>query len=917
MSEKEAFERILIRERKARKEAERIMEEKSLELLKVNEKLSELNIHLEKEVADRTQEIKKNADQLNVLFNENPFPVIVYDISSLQILDVNNTAIEKYGYDKNEFLLKTVYNLHPNDEVERIEEYILARKTTNTRSSAWKHLSAMGNEFDVLVTSSPIIYNGTPCRMAIIEDITEKNILLREKDLQKQNYQDLIENSSDIIYRINPKGNFIYMNPSGIKMSGYSRDEILQMNFSDLIAPSYLKQVVNFYKFQMQEKLDTTYTEFPIITKEGIEYWIGQNVETSEFTEDGEVVYNATARNITERKKLEKAHLRSEEKYRSIIENMELGLLEVNVKGIITKAYPKFCLLTGYSHKELEGGKAEFLLDENGLSTIQEQTDSRKTGISNVYEIQLIRKDGSKIWVMISAAPFYDEYNRVQGSVGIHLDITNRKTLENDLLHSKTTAENLLKSKEMFIANVSHEIRTPLNAIIGITELMLNSSHDEALISQLDHVSHAGKGLLSLINELLLVSKIDADKLTLNPTNYSLSKCLNSNFELHKNEAIEKGLSYSIQFNIPETNEYCFDHLKLGQVVQNLLSNSLKFTKTGSVQLKVNLVSSIDNVDIIEISVIDTGIGIPKENLESIFGNFEQAINNQSGEYGGTGLGLSIVKKILALMGSEIKVESKNGQTAFVFQLKLFKTQLIEPTDFTSINQKGALHGVNVLVAEDNKANQFLIENVLKELDASFTIVNNGQEAIKYLRINSVDVILMDMRMPVMDGIEASRIIREENLHENKPIIALTANADDKNKSICLASGMDDFLAKPYTISDLVKRIKTALGQSYSIDTKPVEPFQIKNDSFQKRLNEIFNQDSQIRLVKLKEALISSDFDSIIDICHSMRPSLMEMGQNSLLKIAEKIESGDNLESNSKSFIRELEEYLIDLKSKV
>ncbi|MFT6983006.1 MAG: PAS domain S-box-containing protein [Crocinitomicaceae bacterium] len=917
MSEKEAFERILIRERKARKEAERIMEEKSLELLKVNEKLSELNIHLEKEVADRTQEIKKNADQLNVLFNENPFPVIVYDISSLQILDVNNTAIEKYGYDKNEFLLKTVYNLHPNDEVERIEEYILARKTTNTRSSAWKHLSAMGNEFDVLVTSSPIIYNGTPCRMAIIEDITEKNILLREKDLQKQNYQDLIENSSDIIYRINPKGNFIYMNPSGIKMSGYSRDEILQMNFSDLIAPSYLKQVVNFYKFQMQEKLDTTYTEFPIITKEGIEYWIGQNVEASEFTEDGEVVYNATARNITERKKLEKAHLRSEEKYRSIIENMELGLLEVNVKGIITKAYPKFCLLTGYSHKELEGGKAEFLLDENGLSTIQEQTDSRKTGISNVYEIQLIRKDGSKIWVMISAAPFYDEYNRVQGSVGIHLDITNRKTLENDLLHSKTTAENLLKSKEMFIANVSHEIRTPLNAIIGITELMLNSSHDEALISQLDHVSHAGKGLLSLINELLLVSKIDADKLTLNPTNYSLSKCLNSNFELHKNEAIEKGLSYSIQFNIPETNEYCFDHLKLGQVVQNLLSNSLKFTKTGSVQLKVNLVSSIDNVDIIEISVIDTGIGIPKENLESIFGNFEQAINNQSGEYGGTGLGLSIVKKILALMGSEIKVESKNGQTAFVFQLKLFKTQLIEPTDFTSINQKGALHGVNVLVAEDNKANQFLIENVLKELDASFTIVNNGQEAIKYLRINSVDVILMDMRMPVMDGIEASRIIREENLHENKPIIALTANADDKNKSICLASGMDDFLAKPYTISDLVKRIKTALGQSYSIDTKPVEPFQIKNDSFQKRLNEIFNQDSQIRLVKLKEALISSDFDSIIDICHSMRPSLMEMGQNSLLKIAEKIESGDNLESNSKSFIRELEEYLIDLKSKV
>ena len=168
--------------------------------------------------------------------------------------------------------------------------------------------------------------------------------------------------------------------------------------------------------------------------------------------------------------------------------------------------------------------------------------------------------------------------------------------------------------------------------------------------------------------------------------------------------------------------------------------------------------------------------------------------------------------------------------------------------------------------------------------------------------------------MPVMDGIQASRIIREENLHENKPIIALTANADDKNKSICFASGMNDFLVKPYTISDLVKRIKTALGQSNSMDDKPAETFQIKNDSFEKRLNEIFNQDAQIRLVKLKEALIISDFDSIIDICHSMRPSLMELGQNSLFKIAEKIESGDNLESNSKSFIRELEEYLLVFK---
>jgi PAS domain S-box-containing protein len=914
MTDKATFERILKRERTARKEAERIMEVKSLELLKVNENLLELNTNLEKEIQERTQEIKKSADQLNILFNENPFPVIVYDRVTLKILDVNSTAIKKYHYDKIQFLQKTIHDLHPNHENKKLKSYFSKKKElTSSLSSNWQHVDANGELFDVVITGNSILYNEIPSRVAIIEDVTEKNRLLIEKDRQKKKYQDFIENSSDIIYSINSSGKFLYVNPSAVKFSGHSEEELLVMRFTDLIPEKFIQQVSNFYKFQMEQNLDSTYTEFPVLAKDGTEYWIGQNVESNELDENNEVVYNVTARNITDRKKLEKALLRSEEKYRSIIENMELGLLEVDVEGIITKAYPKFCDLTGYTAKELKGKKGDFLLDEEGLQIMKNETKNRVTEVSNVYELQIIRKNGERVWVLISAAPFYDEYNRIQGSVGIHLDITERKELEGDLVLAKTKAEDSLKSKDLFIANISHEIRTPLNAIIGITELLQSSINDHTLYEQLEHVTDAGKGLLTLINELLLVSKIDAEKFSLNPSSYSLTKCLEKNFELHKNRANEKSLSYSLNLDLPENDAYHFDYLKLGQVIQNLLSNSIKFTSKGSINLDAKLVSSSFNSDIISFRISDTGMGIPQENLKSIFKNFELANNNMNGEYGGTGLGLPIVEKILALLGSEIEVVSEKGNTTFEFYLKLSRLANNDRLPERKTNQEISLEGIHILVAEDNKANQFLIENNLKKLKATFHLVSNGLEAIEYLSSNSADIVLMDMRMPVVDGIEATKRIRRSKLHQNRPIIALTANADDKNKSICLANGMDDFLAKPYSIEDLFTRIKSCLGEPTIMKQNQID-LTSNDDEFQIKLTKIFIQESELRLIKLNEALLNQKYETIIGICHSMRPSLMHLGQDILYNLAKSIESGVKIESNTKTYIDQLEHLLKSLK---
>lgn len=914
MKDKATFERILKRERMARKEAERIMEEKSLELFNVNQSLLELNVNLEDEILERTQEIKKSADQLNILFNENPFPAMVYDQDSFKILDVNKTAIEKYLYSKESFLEKTILDLHTQSDARKIKAHLSKKKLASDKPSNWQHMKANKELFDVVITTNSILYNDIPSKLAIIEDVTEKNNLLREQYHQEKKYQDFIESSSDIIYSINTDGDFTYVNPSGIKFSGHTEEELLKMSFIDLIPQKYVNQVRNFYKFQMEQNLDSTYTEFPVLAKDGTEYWIGQNVEASGFDRGNEMVYNVTARNITDRKKLEKALLRSEDKYRSIIENMELGLLEVDLAGVIIKAYPKFCLLTGYTAKELEGEKGDLLLDVMGLEVMKTETERRRTEVANVYELQITRKDGVKIWVLISAAPFYDEYNRMKGSVGIHLDITERKKLEEDLNLAKTKAENSLKSKDLFIANISHEIRTPLNAIIGITELLQSTVNDDELYVQLEHVTHAGKGLLTLINELLLVSKINAETFSLNPTNYSLSKCLDKNFELHKNSAVKKGISYSLNLDLPENDIYHFDYLKLGQVIQNLLSNSIKFTSKGSVELNAKLVGSLYDSDIILVKVTDTGIGIPKENLKSIFNNFEQGNNNMNGEYGGTGLGLSIVEKILTLLGSDIEVRSEKENTTFEFNIKLSRQAKTNILPKRIMKPELSLEGIHILVAEDNKANQFLIESNLKKMNATYHIVSNGLEAVDYLSSHSADIVLMDMRMPLMDGIEATRSIRNSNLHFNRPIIALTANADDKNKSICLTNGMDDFLAKPYSIEDLYSRIKTCLGQPIIIKNGQIDLLSNEDHELQIKLTRIFIQESELRHIKLIEALRNKEYETIIGICHNMRPSLMHLGQDSLHNLAKTIESGVSIQSNAEIYIEELGHLLKSLK---
>jgi PAS domain S-box-containing protein len=900
--DKEKYEDVLREERAARKRAELRLEEKNKELAAAKQQLKQFG------------EAMAQQENLSVLFDKHPFPILVYQSTDYKILAINDIAIEKYGYSKAEFLSKNILDLHPESELKQVKKHLKAVNKGLNEEVEWTHVDAHSNEFHVVARGNDVIFNATEARMVVIEDVTEKRMLELEKEKQKQQYQDLIESSSDIIYRIDENGHFSYVNPAGVKLTGYSQKKLLKMNFIELIAPNYKKRVNSFYRFQFENKVTTTYTEFPILRKDGTEVWLGQNVETSPLESSKGMVFNATGRDITERKKLQKALLRSEEKYRSVIENMKLGLMEVDPEGNIIKAYPQFCRLSGYTADELKGKKGmDFLLDNDGKELYKKQLADRKNGDPNVYEIQLVRKDGSKKWVLVSGAPFYDEYNRFKGSFGMHLDITEQKMLEKELKVARFNAEEALKSKELFLANISHEIRTPLNAIVGISELMGEKNLDDKTLAQVNHLKHSGKGLLALINELLLVSKMDAKKERLELRPMNLNKSLSQSFYLFENQAKKKEFDYVLELNLDPELIYEFDANKMEQVVYNLLSNAIKFTSYGEVKLTANVFSSSPESDVIQIIVKDTGIGIPEDDLEVIFENFEQAKNNERGEFGGTGLGLPIVKKILNLMDGKINVSSSNNTTTFEVYIRMMKASTPKERTKQLDNEmaRQSLNGIKILVAEDNKVNQFLIESQLQTLGASFTIVSDGSEAIEYLKSTPVDFVLMDMRMPNIDGVTATQVLRNEVGLEELPIIGITANADEFNRQKCIDSGMNGILTKPYTLGELARIIeKYATKGSTSNGVSPA----LTEPTLNKELNQIFVEDSKAKIKTLTKCIETKKEQEIKEICHSLRPSLIYLNENKLAELTRKIEYEEcEVLDEAKQFVRELRNLLSKL----
>ncbi len=469
----------------------------------------------------------------------------------------------------------------------------------------------------------------------------------------------------------------------------------------------------------------------------------------------------------------------------------------------------------------------------------------------------------------------------------------------------KERADKSAVVKEQFLANMSHEIRTPINAVVGFAGLLQKTKLDKDQEQFVNLIQNSGENLLSVVNDILDISKIEAGMMRITKNPFSIHEVCTSLEMMFSPKVNEKKLDFIFEYdkNIPAT--LVGDAERLNQVLINLLNNAIKFTEKGSVKLTAQLLQKTDKEAKIQFIVKDTGIGISKEKLATVFERFEQADNNTARQYGGTGLGLAIAENIVSMQAGEINVESNFGEgTSFKVVLSYEYINKPEEVNFTktihSQNTKNEFNGNKILIAEDNKINQTLLKFMLQQWNMQYDLAENGQQVLDMLKLNTYDLILMDIQMPIMDGYTAATKVRNE-LGIKTPMIAMTAHVLPTEKQKCIDAGMNDYISKPIdehifismlekylttSVKDIEieKKVVTKSEQLVYIDIDYLKNIFSGQYSFIDELISQFKAQYPNELAQLKLGIMQKDKMEVSRLTHHMKTTVCALSIESPLK---------------------------------
>jgi signal transduction histidine kinase/CheY-like chemotaxis protein len=472
--------------------------------------------------------------------------------------------------------------------------------------------------------------------------------------------------------------------------------------------------------------------------------------------------------------------------------------------------------------------------------------------------------------------------------------VKERKEFEKQLEDARENAEQSLETRKLFLANISHEIRTPINAISGMSGILADTDISDTQKQYVNAIQSSSKSLMVIVNDILDMSKLESGKFSADFIPFDIRSIVDPLYTSYLLRTDEKGISFSIDYPKDMPKWVFGDPTRLGQILNNLISNAIKFTDKGKVSLKITFEKK-GKLNEFCFNVTDTGIGIDQEKLKTIFEFFSQEDNTITRRFGGTGLGLAISKSIAELLGGEIKVESeKNIGSTFKFCLSM--PEAAEQEKNVTVAQSD-LTEKNVLIVEDNELNRFLAVTILKKWNANIHIAENGKEAVAAVKNKVIDVILMDIQMPVMDGVAASIAIRNE-LNSNVPIIALTANALESEKEKCWQAGMNEYITKPYNPQYLLEKIMFLIENAANAEEQNSEHISLENLSALMngsneqmiRMTTVFLDQIERHFNELKFALNENDLNQISEITHKLKSSFKLFGLNKTGGLLERIE---------------------------
>jgi PAS domain S-box-containing protein len=760
--------------------------------------------------------------------------------------------------------------------------------------------------------------------LILTRDITQtKQTQAELRDTQALK-QVIFDTLSDGVITINDKGFIIFSNEVTGKIFGYTTQELIGQKL-EIIMPDYFKALhaKGFERYNQtgEKKLHSwTSLELPGLHKQGRE--IPLEISFGETFSNGRRIFSGILRDISSRKKNEENLKSTSTRLQNLIKTIQAGVLVEDENRHVVLCNDQFCQMFGIPapadsligmdcSNAADQSKNLFTDPDFFVTRIQELLRAREIAVNE--ECELVN---GKVYARDYVPIFID--NEYRGHLWLYRDVTETKQTQNDLLRAKQLAEVSMNAKQDFLAKMSHELRTPINGVLGLTNLMINSELSKENLEYLNGIRFSGEHLLSIINDILDLSKIEAGKLQIESVAFDAREVVDQLVQNLKVQAEAKNIALAIDWESAMPSTLLGDPLRLSQVLMNLLSNAIKFTPEGSVRIsgKANVIN--EHTCELQFTVKDSGIGIPKEKLDIIFESFTQADQSTAVRFGGTGLGLTIVKQLVEMQGGKILLNSEVGKgSVFTIVIPYGRAEKTLRPASKETKTLVAFPGSKVLVVEDNLINQLVTKRTLENWQIEVVVANNGAEALRILREQQdFNLVIMDVQMPEMDGIEATKHIRNNFQEPVKSIniLAMTASVLHDPRGRVIRAGMQDYISKPFQQSDLNFKLTQFLkvgdyanAQHPSKENRGylqmdyLESISPGNTAFQVEMILIFEKQSKEFMQHAKVAFIKEDFEQLKKLAHAFKPQGAYVGINSLTAIVSKVEEAASLHEGAET----------------
>ncbi|MGI4749896.1 MAG: PAS domain S-box protein [Janthinobacterium lividum] len=765
----------------------------------------ETMMHMEASKKNRElKELVTKQHQFQSLFNNSGEIHCISDLEG-KIEFINNSAEQILGYKVEEFIGRSILDFCAPDDQQVIQTM----------------QNSLQQGEDRLEFSAKVIAKNGDIRWFSINNVNENGLWLSnardvtKQILAEQELQQLSLVASHVTNGVvinDANNNILWVNKAFTTITGYALADVKGHQLSRIITGEQTDpQILEYAEHQVNKNSSFT-IELLAYKKNQDSIWLSV-VNSVILDEHGKTNRSIEIlKDITERKQIEY----DLQTLSAVVTKSEVGVLIRNEKEELiwlNKAAEK---MLGWNLYELKGTA----LDSRfvGELTNIDAYDKAKQNVSNhqAYEVELLvyKKDRTPIWLLIHSTPLHNSEGVVERHLGILMDISARKKAEEELIRTREKALQLSRAKETFISVMSHEIRTPINAVIGMSRVLLEENPAPYQLENLNILKFSSENLLKLVNDILDFTKIETGNMQLESVPVDLKQLARQTlhtltFKLENNNL---ALNLDIDPKIPEL--VLADSTRLYQILMNLLGNAIKFTARGEVKLSLSLEKETPELVLIKFCVSDTGIGIAADKLKFIFEAYSQASTETTRKYGGTGLGLTITQKLIELHQSVIEVKSEVGRGSdFCFQISFKRTSVEQQKPITNILFEQIM--ANVLVADDNQINRTLAKKILAKWGMEADFAATGLEAYEMAMVKDYDLILMDLHMPVMDGLEATKLIRKQPQEKYKtiPIIALTGSVFGLDLENLHQDGLTDHFLKPYTPEGLYNKIKPYLKQ--------------------------------------------------------------------------------------------------------